>query len=65
MCFPICKGRKTQVREERIPLPEEKHGDMEQSNVFRKCRYPECAWSVDACLVGEGGEDGDMMLNDR
>lgn len=40
--------------------PEQKYRDMEQCNMFREMQVLGCGWSTDACLVGVGGEDGNL-----
>lgn len=44
---------------------EKTYRDIRQHNMFREMQVLGCVWSIDARLVGGGGEDGDMMLNDR
>lgn len=45
--------------------PEQKYRNIKQHNMFREVQVLGCGWSTDACLVGGGGEDGDITLNNK
>lgn len=60
MCLPMRREFLSQKKE-----PEKKHRDMEQSSVFSEMQVHGLCLGHGCCLVRGGGEDGDMMLNDR